>query len=105
MKIDIKELLYKITENKAVYEDVDFIDSDILDSYAIIMLINALEDLGIIIDLREAHSDSFRNIEGIEQLMPWSEFIKEHCSGLIDVETVTVENHPELPIQKNHSDG
>ena len=66
MKIDIKELLYKITENKAVYEDVDFIDSDILDSYAIIMLINALEDLGIIIDLREAHSDSFRNIEGIE---------------------------------------
>ncbi len=36
--------------------------------------------------------------EGIEQLMPWSEFIKEHCSGLIDVETVTVENHPELPI-------
>ena len=36
--------------------------------------------------------------EGIEQLMPWSEFIKEHCSDLIDVETVTVENHPELPI-------
>ena len=36
--------------------------------------------------------------EGIEQLMPWSEFVKEHCSGLIDVETVTVENHPELPI-------
>lgn len=69
MKIDIKELLYKITENKAVYEDVDFIDSDILDSYAIIMLINALEDLGIIIDLREAHSDSFRKIEGIEQLI------------------------------------
>ena len=69
MRIDIKELLYKITENKAVYEDVDFIDSDILDSYAIIMLINALEDLGIIIDLREAHSDSFRNIEGIEQLI------------------------------------
>ena len=69
MKTDIKELLYKITENKAVYEDVDFIDSDILDSYAIIMLINALEDLGIIIDLREAHSDSFRNIEGIEQLI------------------------------------
>ena len=34
--------------------------------------------------------------EGIEQLMPWSDFIKEHCSGLIDVETITVENHPEL---------
>ena len=36
--------------------------------------------------------------EGIEQLMPWSDFIKEHCTGLIDVETVTVENHPELPL-------
>lgn len=33
--------------------------------------------------------------EGIEQLMPWSDFIKEHCTGLIDVETVIVENHPE----------
>ena len=36
--------------------------------------------------------------EGIEQLLPWSGFIKEHCSGLIDVENVTVENHPQLPI-------
>lgn len=36
--------------------------------------------------------------EGVEQLLPWSDFIKEHCSGLIDVETVTVENHPALPI-------
>ena len=36
--------------------------------------------------------------EGIEQLLPWSNFIKDHCSGLIDVENVTVENHPQLPI-------
>ena len=36
--------------------------------------------------------------EGIEQLLPWSDFIKEHCSGLIDVETITVEEHPALPI-------
>lgn len=36
--------------------------------------------------------------EGIEQLMPWSDFIKEHCSGLIDVETVTVEHHPALTV-------
>lgn len=33
---------------------------------------------------------------GIEHLLPWSDFIKEHCAGLIDVETVTVENHPQL---------
>ena len=36
--------------------------------------------------------------EGIEQLLPWSDFIKEHCSGLIDVETITVEEHQALPI-------
>ena len=35
--------------------------------------------------------------EGMEHLLPWSDFIKEHCTGLIDVETVTVENHPQLP--------
>lgn len=34
---------------------------------------------------------------GIEHLLPWSDFIKEHCSGLIDVETITEVNHPELP--------
>lgn len=33
---------------------------------------------------------------GIDQLLPWSDFIKEHCSGLIDVEKVTVENKPTL---------
>ena len=34
---------------------------------------------------------------GMEHLLPWSDFIKEHCTGLIDVENVTVENHPQLP--------
>ena len=34
---------------------------------------------------------------GIEHLLPWSDFIKEHCTGLINTETVTVENHPQLP--------
>ena len=35
---------------------------------------------------------------GIEQLLPWSDFIKEHCSRLIDVETVTVEDHPAMTV-------
>lgn len=34
---------------------------------------------------------------GMEQLMPWSDFVKEHCSDLIDVENITVEEHPDLP--------
>lgn len=36
--------------------------------------------------------------EGIEQLLPWSEFIKEHCSGAVDTENICPENKPALPI-------
>ena len=36
--------------------------------------------------------------EGIGHLMPWSDFIKEHCTGLIDVENITAMEHPALPI-------
>lgn len=35
---------------------------------------------------------------GIEQLLPWSDFVREHCSGLIDVENITPENHVPLPV-------
>ncbi|SCQ00036.1 IS66 family transposase, partial [Anaerobium acetethylicum] len=35
---------------------------------------------------------------GIEKLLPWSDFIKEHCTGLIDVENITAEKHELLPI-------
>lgn len=35
---------------------------------------------------------------GIEMLLPWSDFIKERCSGLIDVENITPEQHEPLPI-------
>lgn len=35
---------------------------------------------------------------GIEQLLPWSDFMKEHCTGLIDVETITAEKHEPLPV-------
>jgi len=36
--------------------------------------------------------------KGIEILLPWSDFIKEHCTGLIDTETLTPENRGLLPI-------
>jgi len=35
---------------------------------------------------------------GIEKLLPWSDFIKERCSGLIDVENQTPEYHEPLPV-------
>jgi len=36
--------------------------------------------------------------KGIEILLPWSDFIKERCTGLIDTETLTPENRGLLPI-------
>ena len=42
--------------------------------------------------------DYMNSSAGIEQLMPWSEFIQEHCMGLIDVESMVPENRiPLLP--------
>ena len=35
---------------------------------------------------------------GIEKLLPWSDFIKERSSGLIDVENQTSEHHEPLPV-------
>ena len=35
---------------------------------------------------------------GIEQLMPWSDFIQERCSGQADTETYTPENPGKLPV-------
>lgn len=35
---------------------------------------------------------------GIEQLMPWSEYIKERCSGLMDTETETPATRGSIPI-------
>ena len=35
---------------------------------------------------------------GIEQLMPWSEFIKENCSGITDTEKTTPEKRGNLPV-------
>lgn len=33
---------------------------------------------------------------GIKALLPWSPFMKEHCTGLRDTEKITIENHPDL---------
>lgn len=41
--------------------------------------------------------DYMNSSAGIEQLMPWSEFIKEQCSGLTDVESNVPENRIPLP--------
>ncbi len=44
--------------------------------------------------------DQMNSSAGIEQLMPWSEFIQENCTGLIDVESNLPENRIPLPLTK-----
>jgi hypothetical protein len=36
--------------------------------------------------------------KGIVKLLPWSDFMKKHCTGLINVEHITAEQHEPLPI-------
>lgn len=37
--------------------------------------------------------DYKNELKGIEQLLPWSDFMKEHCTGLIDVENSLLRRH------------
>ena len=42
---------------------------------------------------------------GIEKLLPWSNFIKERCSRLIDVENQTPEHHEPLLFKEKDTKG
>ena len=42
--------------------------------------------------------DYMNSSAGIEQLMPWSDFIKERCTGIIDIEKVRPEERGNLNI-------
>ena len=72
-KDEIKDLLYEICEDKKVYEDnIDLIETGLLDSYAFIELFTRLEDYGILIQPTRIDRNELRTVEGIERL------IKEH---------------------------
>ena len=43
--------------------------------------------------------DYMNSSAGIEQLMPWSDFIKEKCLGLINLESNVLENRIPLPLR------
>ena len=68
--IDVKELLYEICEDKLVYEDdIDLIDSGLLDSYAFIELFSKLEDYGIEIQPTRIDRNKLRTVKGIEEII------------------------------------
>ena len=57
--------------------------------------LNVFQYLYILLLYMPDHKD---DPAAVEILLPWSSFIKEHCTGLIDVETITPENKPQLPL-------
>jgi acyl carrier protein len=73
MKIDVKKLLYEVCEDESVYDDIDLIDSGLLDSFAFIELFSKLEDLGIVIQPTRIDRNLLRTVKGIEKLINMSD--------------------------------
>lgn len=74
--IDVRKLLYEICEDEAVYEDdIDLIESGLLDSLAFIQLFEALEENGIPIQPTRIDRERLRTVCGIEKL------VEEYSSG------------------------
>ncbi len=69
-KIDVKKILYEICEDDAVFdENIDLIESGLLDSYAFIELFAILEDYGIVIQPTRIDRNLLRTVKGIERLI------------------------------------
>lgn len=68
--IDVKKILYEITENKKVYDDnIDLFESGILDSFAFIEFFSILEDMNIELEPTRIDKDKLRTVKGIEKLI------------------------------------
>ena len=68
--IDVKKILYDICEDDSVYEDdIDLVETGLLDSYAFIELFSTLEDYGIVIQPTRIDRNLLRTVKGIEKLI------------------------------------
>ena len=68
--IDVQKMLYNICESEEVFDDnIDLIDSGLLDSYAVIELLSQLQDEGIEIQITQINRELLRSIEGIEKII------------------------------------
>ena len=76
-KIDVKQLLFEITENERVFDDnCDLIQNNIMDSYTLISLLSSLEDEGIEIFPTRIDRSMLNNSKSIQQLV--DDYIKQH---------------------------
>lgn len=91
-KTEQKEISYMKTEGVELFvSQIDTNDTNGLRDYVMLLILYIYTLLLYMPGCKNGSA-------GIEQLMPWSDFIKEHCSGLIDVENITVEEHPVLTV-------
>ncbi len=68
--IDVKAILYEICEDEAVFsEDTDLIESGLLDSYGVIMLLSRLEDEGVELEITRIDRSLLHTVSGIEKLI------------------------------------
>lgn len=68
--MDIKDFICTVCDlDEPPENDCDLIESGILDSLAIIEMLNALEDEGITIHLTQIDRNRLRTIESIEKLI------------------------------------
>ena len=75
----IKDILFMICENQDVYkENIDLIDSGLLDSLAIIRLFSYFEDNNIEIQITRIDRNKLRTVKGIEELV--SDYLESDSS-------------------------
>ena len=75
--INVEDILYEICDDKNVYkQDIDLVESGLLDSYAFIELFTRLEDEGIYLQPTRVDRNKLRTVSGIKELI--SEYQKEH---------------------------
>jgi len=68
--IDVKKILLEIIDDKRVLdENVDLIESGLMDSYAFIELFSRLEDYGIVLQPTRIDRKKLRTVKGIEELV------------------------------------
>lgn len=69
-KIDVPKLLYEICEDDRVFdENIDLVESGLLDSLAFIELFSKLEDCGINIQPTRIDRTQLKTVSGIEKLI------------------------------------
>ena len=68
--IDVKKILLEIIDDKRVLdENIDLVESGLMDSYAFIELFSRLEDYGIILQPTRIDRKKLRTVKGIEELV------------------------------------